>query len=73
MHGEGHVWQEGMHGSGCVVRGHAWQGDMRAGETATEAGGTHPAGMHSCRKTFCHLSRHRELFLVKYSSSLFIS
>ena len=26
-----------MHG-----RGHVWQGDMHAGEMATEAGGTHP-------------------------------
>ena len=33
-------------GLGCV-----WQreeGGMRAGQTVTEAGGTHPAGMHSC-------------------------
>ena len=36
---QGALWQEGMHGRGgaCV-----------AGETATEAGGTHPTGMHSC-------------------------
>ena len=33
----------GMHG-----RGHAWQGACVAGEMATEAGGTHPTGMHSC-------------------------
>ena len=26
----------------------AWQGDMHVGEMATEAGGTHPTGMHSC-------------------------
>ena len=33
----------GVHG-----RGHSWQGGVHAGETATEAGGTHPTGMHSC-------------------------
>ena len=32
MHGRGHMWQEGVH----------------AGEMATEVGGTHPTGMHSC-------------------------
>ena len=34
-----------------MAGGHTWQwvcvGGMRAGETATEAGGTHPTGMHS--------------------------
>ena len=35
----GHAWQEG---------GYAWQGRMHAEEMATEAGGTHPTGMHSC-------------------------
>ena len=30
--------------------GHVWRAEVgrRAGETATEAGGTHPTGMHSC-------------------------
>ena len=44
-----------MHGQGCVCGGwdmcgerHAWQGVCVAGEMATEAGGTHPTGMHSC-------------------------
>ena len=74
--GEGHAWQEGMHGrKACTVRGvhdggHAWQGVCMAGgvhgrghvwhgggvcgrgvcaeEMATEVGGTHPTGMHSC-------------------------
>ena len=32
----------------CVVGGHAWQGACMAGEMATEAGGVHPTGMHSC-------------------------
>ena len=27
---------------------HSVGGGVRAGETATEAGGTHPTGMHSC-------------------------
>ena len=46
MHGkESNPWQKGdMHGRGCVWRG----GGMCAGETATEAGGTHPTEMHSC-------------------------
>ena len=47
-----------VHGGGgaCVVKrvcvmgwGYAWQkAGMGAGETATEAGGMHPTGMHSC-------------------------
>ena len=32
----------GMHGRGCVC-----QRGMCAGEMATEAGGTHPTGIHS--------------------------
>ena len=38
----------------CIAGGHARQGacvvggGMHAGEMATEAGGTHPTGMHSC-------------------------
>ena len=36
-----------------MVGGHAWQGvcivrGCVAAETATESGGTHPTGMHSC-------------------------
>ena len=42
MHGgTRHAWRGGgggMHGGGRGV----------AGETATEVGGTHPSGMHSC-------------------------
>ena len=42
------VWQRGT----CMAGGHVWQGacmagGVRAGETATEAGGMHPTGMHS--------------------------
>ena len=59
----GHAWQGGwgVHGKGACLaagvhaRGHAWHGgcawqggSIRAGEMATEAGGTHPIGMHSC-------------------------
>ena len=40
----GCAWQEGMHGR----RDLHGNGDVCAGETATEAGGTHPTGMHSC-------------------------
>ena len=38
---EGCAWQEGMCDTG---------GGMCAGETATDGGGTHPTGMHSCSK-----------------------
>ena len=39
-----------VHGGGaCVAEGVCvWQGGVRAGETATEAGGMRPTGMHSC-------------------------
>ena len=46
----GHVWQ-GVHGRGgwCMEGGHVWQGGgVRAGDTATEAGGMHPTKMHFC-------------------------
>ena len=43
-----HAWQGAcMAGSGCS-RGACIAGGMCAGETATEAGGMHPTGMHSC-------------------------
>ena len=59
----GNVWQGGgLHGGGG---GHAWQGVyvaevhfrsiVRAGETATKAGGMHPTGMHSCSCFFFKL------------------
>ena len=38
-----------------VVRGEGGvhgNGGMRAGETATEAGGMHPTGMHSCFQNY---------------------
>ena len=34
----------------CIGGGTCVAGGMHAGETATEAGGTHPSGMHSCSK-----------------------
>ena len=43
---------------GCAWPG-GGGGGMRAGEMATEAGGTHPTGMHSCDVKF----RHYILFL----------
>ena len=44
--GGGHACQRGV----CVAKGdvHGRGGGMHAGETATEAGGMHPTGMHSC-------------------------
>ena len=59
----GGLWQGGVYGRGCAWQGVCtagvcvWQegmcdteGGMCAGETATEGGGTHPTGMHSCSK-----------------------
>ena len=49
MHDRGWGW-----GVVCMAGGHVWRdgpcvgGDMYGGETVTEAGGTHPTGMHSC-------------------------
>ena len=54
MHGEGwrHAWQRGgacmLQGGVCGEGAYMAGGGMRAGERATEAGGTHPTGMHSC-------------------------
>ena len=45
MHGGEHAWWE--HGRGAHMVG-AWQEGMHLGDTATEAGGMHPTGMHSC-------------------------
>ena len=46
----------------CVhAKGHAWQGacvcEGCAGEMATDAGGTHPTGMHSCPRSL-HFAVH---------------
>ena len=39
-------------GGACVAGGHTWRGGTCvAGETATAADGTHPAGMHSCYRS----------------------
>ena len=53
MHGKrgGHAWQGGVwQGGGMHAREAGMPGKwgVRAGETATEAGGIHPTGMHSC-------------------------
>ena len=44
---KGRVWL-----GACMAGGHVWYGAMHGGggggETATEAGSTHPTGMHSC-------------------------
>ena len=57
----GHAWQGPfMARGGMHDRGHAWQGvcivvggwACMSGETATEVGGKHPTGMHSCRRWF---------------------
>ena len=49
--GGGHVWQGGMAG-GYVISGACMvgRGGLPAGQTATEAGGMRPTGMHSCFK-----------------------
>ena len=41
MHGRGYAWQGGQ---GAYMGG----GACAAGEMATEAGSTHPTGMHPC-------------------------
>ena len=45
--------KRGMHGEGGIpparmARGVRGRRACMVGETATEAGGTHPTGMHSC-------------------------
>ena len=46
----GHAWQGMCMAGACVEGGHVWQGGMHALERATEAGGTHTTGMHSCSR-----------------------
>ena len=46
MMGGGHVWRRG--GGHVWQRGSCMVGGMCEGETATEVGGTHPTGIHSC-------------------------
>ena len=52
---EGYVFTSICHSvhrvGGVRGRGHALQGDLRAGDMVTEAGGTHPTGMHSCHSS----------------------
>ena len=38
----------GMYGRGVAEGNVCGKGGVRGGETATEAGGTHPTGMQSC-------------------------
>ena len=47
VHGRGHVWQGACMDWGMCGGG---RGAVCAGEMATETGGTHPTGMHSCIK-----------------------
>ena len=55
---DGHVWPGGVQvWQGACIVGKGGRG-MRAGEMATEAGGTHLAGMHSSwipQRHFVHL------------------
>ena len=47
-----------MHGRGSYMAGACVVGDgMHAGEMATEGGGTHPTGMHSCFPFFSQLRK----------------
>ena len=49
VHGRGHAWCWGT----CVAVGDGGGGwVVRAEEAATEAGGTHPTGMHTCNLMF---------------------
>ena len=42
-----HAWQRGMCGRGACVASGEGRGEMRAGEMATKADGTHATGMNS--------------------------
>ena len=43
------AWQGVCVTGGCAWKvGHGRQRGMHSGQTNTEAGGTHPSGMHSC-------------------------
>ena len=50
MHGNGRGFaaKGGMYGGGVAEGNVCGKGGVRAGETATEEGGTHPTGMQSC-------------------------
>ena len=53
VHGRGTCVAEGVYGGegcwdACMAGGVEMGGGIRAGGAATEVGGTHPAGMHSC-------------------------
>ena len=44
---------------------------MRTGETATEAGGTHPTGMHTCLLTKQVIPKNGlQLQLIRYDTSI---
>ena len=50
-------------------RGHALQGVLRAGDMVTEAGGTHPTGMHSCHSSaFTGIKKALKTYLNHFSS-----
>ena len=62
--GGGRAWHGGMH-----CRGHALQGDLCAGDMVTEAGGTHPTGMHSCHSSaFTGIKKALKTYLNHFSS-----
>ena len=47
VHGGG-MHGRGGHGKRCLCWGACMQWGIHTGEAATEAGATHPTGMHSC-------------------------
>ena len=48
-----------QHGRGvCMAGGACLVGGICTGETATEAGSTHPTGMHSCFTMYMELSEY---------------
>ena len=56
-------------GGGVRDKGHVLQGDQRAGDMVTEAGGTHPTGMHSCHSSaFTGIKKALKTYLNHFSS-----
>ena len=69
---EGYVFTSICHsvqGGGVRDKGHVLQGDLRAGDMVTEAGGTHPTGMHSCHSSaFTGIKKALKTYLNHFSS-----
>ena len=65
VHGRGCAWQ-----GTCVAGGGMRGGGVWAGEMATEAGGTHPTGMHSCYGNILSVVAHTSLVPTYYATDI---